>query len=459
MIVKRVERHFIGKNHTLYSQIDNLSYISKNLYNYANYLIRQTFIIASKMAENKEINEEQLEFINSINSKVDEFNIKKQSNLEKTKLKGKLLDKEFIPLKYFNENHKYLGYEFFEFLCKDNENYKALMAQVAQQILRVLDKDWKSFFEGIKKWTKDKGSFTGRPKLPKYKNKDGRNNIYFTNQNCNIKDGYIIFPTCLNKYHLKTKVTERLNQVRIGPLGNKYVIEIVYEKNIKEIDFESKNICGIDLGINNFATISNNVGETPIIINGKVIKSINQYYNKKLASLKSDLKKRHNKDWSNKLQRLTDYRNNKINDFIHKTSRYIVNYCLNHNIDTIVIGKNHGWKQESKMSKKVNQQFVQIPHALFIEKLKYKCEDSRIKLIETEEDYTSGTSFIDKEGPIKEFYNKSRRIHRGLFVSNNGIKINADLNGSYQIIKKVFSNAFADEIVDVGLHPVRVNIA
>jgi len=127
-------------------------------------------------------------------------------------------------------------------------------------------------------------------------------------------------------------------------------------------------------------------------------------------------------------------------------------------IDTIVIGRNKNWKQESVMSKKVNQNFVEIPHGLFIEKIKYKAENKGIKVIETEESYTSCTSFLDGEEPCEENKNKKRRIHRGLFKSNKGVMINADLNGAYQIIKKVFPNAFADGIEGVGLHPARVNL-
>lgn len=454
MLVNRVERHIVKKSHKLYSKIDQLSFTSKNLYNYANYLIRQTFIITSRLNEGKDISEEQQEFLRWINLKVDSYNVKREMNCNTN-------NKTFKLLKQFDENHKYLGYNFLEYLAKENENYKLLMAQVSQQVLRVLDKNWISFFNGIKKWSKCKDGFTGRPKLPKYKSKNGRNNICFTNQNCHLVNNAVKFPKCLDQFELKTKVWENLQQVRIKPTGSNYVIEIVYQKVVKQADHDSKSICGIDLGINNFVTIANNTGALPVIINGKIIKSINQYYNKQLAKLKSDLKKRHKKDWSARLQRLTDYRNNRICDFIHKTSRWIINYCLAVGIDTVVVGKNDGWKNESKMSRKTNQHFVQIPHAEFISKLTYKCEDSNIKLVLTEESYTSGTSYLDGELPVKESYNKKRRIKRGLFRSNENILINADLNASYQIMRKVFPNVCikTDGIEGVGLHPVRVRIA
>ena len=153
---------------------------------------------------------------------------------------------------------------------------------------------------------------------------------------------------------------------------------------------------------------------------------------------------------------LTEKRDAKIEDYMHKASRYIVNYCTNNRIHTIVIGKNREWKQGSSLSKKQNQHFVQIPFAKLIEMIEYKAEEKGITVILTEESYTSGTSFIDQEEPVKENYNKSRRIHRGLFMSDNGTGINADLNGAYQILRKAFPIKW-----DAGwaLHPVVVNMA
>jgi putative transposase len=154
----------------------------------------------------------------------------------------------------------------------------------------------------------------------------------------------------------------------------------------------------------------------------------------------------------------TDKRNNKIEYELHKISKYVVNYCIENQIDTAIVGKNEGWKQESNIGKKNNQNFINIPYDNFIRKLKYKLENVGIKLIENEESYTSGTSFLDNELPIQENYNKARRISRGLFRSNKGILINADLNGSYQIMRKVFPNVLTDGIEDVYLHPVRLNV-
>lgn len=333
---------------------------------------------------------------------------------------------------------------------------------MGQQTLKLLYQNWKSFFSTIKDWRKNPNKYLSKPNLPQYKDKEnGRFVLVIDNIKVKIVDGYLKFSwkplRGLNSKY-KTNVNGKLMQVRFVPRNNSYIMEIVYEVEVPNINKASERIISIDIGIDNLATIANNIKLQPFIINGRPLKSMNQYYNKKRAELQSDLKLKHNKNWSNKLQKLTYKRNNKINDYIHKASKYIVDWCIENNIDTVIVGRNKNWKQESNMSKKVNQNFVGIPHGLFIQKIKYKCENVGINFIEVEESYTSGTSFLDGELPIKENYNKSRRIARGLFRSNGGELINADLNGAYQIIKKVFPDVFTKGIEGVSLHPVRVNI-
>lgn len=401
--IRRVEQHQIKRTNPLWKVCDDLCFKSKNLYNYANYIVRQEFI----------------------------------------------------------NNGNWIRYNQLWKMMKDEDVYREIPPASSQQILMLLDRNWKSFFKAIKDWSKNKEKYLGRPKMPRYLDKDGRYITIFTNNQCKIKDGYIKFPkkvAALNM-RLKTRITEGLQQVRIIPKNDIYVIEVVYKKEIQDIIHNENRIVGIDLGLNNFATVVNNVGETPFVINGKIIKSINQYYNKKKANLQSILKKQNGLDWSRRLERLTIKRNNKIKDYIHKTSRYIVNWCELHKIDTVIIGNNDNWKQKINLGKKLNQSFVQIPFEMFIQQIIYKCEEKGIKVVLTEESYTSGTSFLDEEEPIKDCYNKNRRIERGLFKSNKGILINADVNGAYQIIRKVFPNAFANGIEDVGLHPVKLNIA
>lgn len=402
--MNRVEKHIIKSNNKYYNLLDEFCFKSKNLYNYANYIIRQEFI----------------------------------------------------------NNGKWIRCNDLDKILKEKENdfdYRNMpMNSSAQQCLRLLDRNWKSFFASIKDYNNNPSKYLGRPKLPKYKPKNGRNVLILTNQNCKIKNGYIKFPKKFKGLLIKTKIRKGLQQVRIIPKDKYLVIEIVYKIEDIEQLVDNGRYVGIDLGLDNFATITNNCGLIPLVINGKGLKSINQYYNKQISHYKSIAKRVNKLDYTNKMRKLTFKRNNKVDDFVHKASRFLVDYCRNNDINTIVIGNNKNWKQNSKMSKKVNQNFISIPYGIFIQKVQYKAEEFGIKVIVIEESYTSGTSFLDNELPIKENYNKNRRKYRGLFVSNNGIKINADVNGSYQIMKKVFPKAFAKGIEGVGLHPFKVNL-
>jgi putative transposase len=404
--IQRVDSHLIDKNYEIYPIVDDLSFKCKNLYNYANYIIRQEFI--------------------------------------------------------FNGN--WLRYQQLDaILNKDQSDYKALLGQTAQQTLRLLDKNWVSFFKSIKEWKRHPEKYQGRPKLPKYKaKKSGRSVVTFTNQQCKLKNSLVSFPKIFNGFKLPTKV-DNVQQVRIIPLGKCYKMEVIY--NVKSVEPKPFNyrIVAIDLGLDNFATLTNNVGLKPAVIKGGILKSVNQYFNKVKAEKVSTLKKIHNKDWSNELDRFTHKRNNKINDFMHKSSREVIDYCLENDISTIVIGHNKEWKQGVNIGHKNNQKFVSIPYSNFIQKLEYKCQDVGINFIETEESYTSKASFLGNDELPKEYKKDSnyefsgKRIKRGLYKSKQGILINADVNGSYNIGRKVFPKEFkSDGIVGVGLHPVRL---
>ena len=403
MKTQRIEKHIINKNHIAWKSFDEYCFKSKNIYNLANYTQRQLFIKGEKI------------------------------------------------LKYGDLSKR----------LKHTDAFKDIGSNSAQMTLKLVCQNWKSFFIAIKDYSKNPNKYLGKPKLPKYKEKDGRYIFTMTNMQTHIIDGYLYFAFKPLK-HLnnlfKTNRQGRLLQTRVIPKGSCYVLEIVYEVEIQELKPFNNRIVGIDLGVDNFATLTNNVGIQPIVINGKPIKSINQYYNKKRAKLQSDLMKRHNKHWSNKLDKLQLKRDNKIDCFIHCASKSVTNYCIGLDIDTVVIGLNKTWKQESKMIKSANQNFISIPYNSFIDKLKYKLEEVGINLITTEESYTSGCSFLDKEEINKDNYDKTRRIKRGLFKSNEDILINSDVNGAYNIIKKVFPNAFVDGIEGVHLHPIRVNV-
>lgn len=405
MKVQRVEQIIIKKNHPKFKIIDQQCFYSKNLYNEANYVLRQKFIN----------------------------------------------DGEYILYKDMN----------FEF--KTHENYKLTFSQPANCTLRLLDKNWKSYFRAIKNWKGHPDKYLGMPKLPKYLKKDGRFPWMIPNNQLvyDYEKGTVyIRNRLLNDYEWKCRCLGRLIQVRFIPRGSCYIMEIVYETEIPDTKTESNRIASIDLGVDNLVTMTNNIGLNPIIINGKGIKSINQYYNKRLAKEKSLLKIRHGKDWSKKLDAITFKRYQRIKNYMHNTSSYIIKWCVENEIDTLVVGKNKEWKQNASMSKGNNQKFVDIPYQMLLQQLKYKCENVGIKYIETEESYSSGTSFLDGEESIKQNYDKSRRIERGLFKSNSGLLINSDVNGSLQIMMKVFPNAFNERYgIEAFLTPIVINAA
>lgn len=403
MTVKRVERHIVNKNNPYYLMLDDFCFKSKNLYNFANYHVRKRFIETGEWLKYNEMD--------------------------------KLFKQDYMDSDYRNMP----------------------ISHSAQQCLRLLEKNWKSFFKSIKDWSKNKDKYSGRPKLPKYLPKNGRNILTLVNINCKVKDGVIRFPKSFNGFTLKTKV-DNVQQVRILPRNKHVVIEVVYKYNVKKLKDDNNKYVAIDLGLDNLATLTNNVGISPRIISGKKLKSENKYYNKKISHYREIAKRLNGLDYTTRMNRLTMKRNNKITDLIHKASKSVIEYALSCDANTIVIGNNKDWKRESSMSKNVNQSFVGIPHQALINQITYKAENIGINIIVTEESYTSGTSFLDNELPTKENYNKSRRIFRGLFKSNEGKFINADVNGSYQIMKKVFPNVFDHGIEDFGLNPIRVSL-
>lgn len=400
MKVQRCEQHAIKHNSDFEKFIDNYCFKSKNLYNYANYVIRQEFI---------------------------------------------------------NNGNWIQHYEMCK-LLKDSEPYKEIGSNVGQSTLKILDKAWKSFFHSMAEWKKNPDKFLGKPRIPKYKPKDGRFVLSLDSNKVKLKDGYVYFAwKPFKKFNgiFITRAQNRIVQCRFIPKGSHYVMEIVYEVDVPACLEVSERVASIDIGVDNFITMVNNIGENPIAVKGGVIKSINQYYNKKKAEIQSELKKINKQDWSKRLQKLNDKRFEMIKYQMHCISKKVVNYCVLYDIDTLIVGHNNEWKQECEGM----QNFTYIPFNMFIQMLEYKCKNNGIKFIETEESYTSGTSFLDEEDPIKQNYNKSRRVYRGLFVSNNGKKINADVNGAYQIMKKVIPDAFSKGIEGAGLHPTTIKVA
>ena len=387
-----VERHIIKKYNPLFNELDNMSFLSKNLYNQALYIVR----------------------------------------------------------KHYFDNKNYLKYStIVKQLAKERQtDYVALPAKVSQCVVKQVDQNFKSFFGSLKS-----KNISHKVSMPRYLDKDGRNLLEFTNQAISkkeLKNGWLKLSGCKNKIKV---LHTNINHVRALPRGTHFVIEVVYEKEEKQ-HVDTGVYVGVDIGVNNLATVGSNKLK-PVIVNGKPLKSINQYYNKELAKLRSRQDVSNNKSVnSKKIKTLTFKRNNKINDYLHKQSRLLVNHLVSNSVSTVVIGHNKNWKQDINIGKSNNQNFIQIPFCKFINMVTYKAQLNGIDVIQREESYTSKCSFLDIEEICKHEQYAGKRVKRGLFKSYDGRLINADLNGALNILRKEIPNAFMSYGIEVCSTPV-----
>ncbi len=468
----RTQKIKIKKGNKMYKYFDEICFNAKNLYNIGNFYIRQCLTGLKK--DDKDITTNEKEAINYINNtipylnqiKLDYYNKRLNTESQKPIGERKAVEKP-AQYKLLSKNNSFLGYNLLDGIFKLNNqsDYISLPGQVNQQVLRLLINDWKSFFKANKDYRVNPKKYKGKPKPPKYAKKNGRKTVTLSNQICKIKDNkYLRFPKTKLRLNIGKlgSINGKLKEVRVVPYSNYYEVEIVFEiaDNIKAKTDEPKRIIGIDLGIDNFATIANNVGLQPVIIKGKRLKSLNRYYNKQRAYyygiLRQGKTQKEGQFTSKRLKRLDEKRNAKVKDFMHKASRTVVDYCINNNIDTIIIGKNKQWKQNANIGKVNTQKFVSIPYNQFVEKVKYKAEEIGIRVIVTEESYTSKASFLDydivptyKEKSKEKHEFSGKRIKRGLYKTKDGKLINADVNGALNIITKVVSDAFGTR--DIGL--------
>jgi putative transposase len=255
---------------------------------------------------------------------------------------------------------------------------------------------------------------------------------------------------------IRIKTAQRqVDQVRIVPRRSHYIVEVIYTQSVEQANVNPDYVLGVDLGIDTLAALaSNQPGFVPLLINGKPLKSINQGYNKELARLKSTLPM--GQHTSKRIQRLGHKRNCQMDALLHRASKRVIEFMCLMGLGTLVIGKNDGWKQGVELGRRTNQAFVQIPHARFIAMLTYKAQMIGITVITTEESYTSKCSFLDLEPVGKQAQYAGRRVKRGLFRAYDGRFINADVNGAYNIVRKVIPNAFSNGIGGAVVHPVRV---
>lgn len=285
----------------------------------------------------------------------------------------------------------------------------------------------------MKAWKKNPARFQGMPRLPRYKRKKGQNLVYFTSLQCRLKDGHLLLTRKMEKAgfpRIKTNL-ESVKGVRIVPFGDRFNVELVFDYEPQDLRLNQNHALGIDLGLKNIVTVSDNLGGNPVIIKGGVAKSINQFYNKQLARYKSSSKTCNDAHVTRRLLKLHRKRNNKMRDFFHKTSRKVVNHCISRDIGTIVVGYNEGWKQRVNIGKKNTQAFVSVPFLKLVRQLEYKAEMVGIKVIRTSEEYTSQA--CSSCGAVR----KANRAHRGLYACKEcGVVLNADVNASRNILQK-----------------------
>ena len=389
-----VEQHIYKKADKEYKELDNLCFLSKNLYNSTLYAVRQ----------------------------------------------------------YYFKNKKYLNYEEVNKLFQQSHNvdYFALPSKVSQHVQKLVNNDFVSFFKHLK--VKKHNEVVN---IPRYLHKTkGRQVLFYTNQafsKPNSRNDLEPNTIKLSKTNVIIKPNINVNDVkfvRVVPNTTRKTItvEVGYEAKCKP-RINTNNIASIDLGVSNLAalTFTNN---KPIIINGRPIKSINRYYNKEIGKLQAIAKTVNNSEYrTNRMTKIILKRNNRIKNYLHKATRYIVNQLVENKISTLIVGYNKGWKQDTNLKAKNNQNFVQIPFLNFVNMLIYKCWLEGIKVELQEESHTSKCSFLDREyvGHHNKYLGK--RIKRGLFRTSNKTLINADVNASYNIMCKYIQSAQEDENV------------
>lgn len=399
-----VEKHVITKSHEFWQEIDSLCFLSKNLWNYANYQCRQ----------------------------------------------------------HFFETGLRLRFESLYHVVAQTVDYKALPTKVSKQIIRRLDKAWESYFKAIKVWKVAPHKFKAKPKLPGYKDKvKGRNLLPYPGKEavykkdlqqgiCHLSMSGISFPT--------QATVENIVEVRLVPKACCYVIEVVYESR-ECASVKGSAIAGVDIGLSNLMAVTSNLpGVKPLLINGRPLKAINQLYNKRKAELQSI-------GAGSQIKALTHKRNCRVENYIHTASRRVIDWCKAVGVGLLVVGKNEGWKDSINIGKRNNQQFVCIPHARLIEMLQYKGELDGVQVVVNEEAYTSKASALDGD-PLPKYGDAApkfsgKRVKRGLYKTATGRLINADTNGSMNNARKVIPNAYegieALPFVPVVVDPLQTN--
>jgi len=456
-----VEKINIKPKRPLFEFCEKATNAAKNMYNVANFYIRNTMTGLSKETDKRTSNEKEVlqivwDGIHAHNEKA----LKKQNGGKK----AVLFD---LP----TQEHWFLNYYILDAIMKESGNvdYRAHHAHLTQQAIRECVQSWNSYFELTKKFGSRPDSLTGKPKIPKYVHGDHKA-ATLSNIACKIQNGFLRFPRCKEKLDVSKlpHFADKLIEVRVVPYCDIYQIQIITDDGIRtdeaSLCSSVKDIpCGagvamLDPGVRNFATIADNKGNTPIIVKGEVLISENQWYNKKMSELRSiqmrghDPKAYHPKT-TRQMHALSKKRDAFLTDTFYKMAHFIFRKLKEREIDYLIVGKNSGWKQNANMGHKNNQEFVNIPHSMFISILKTVSNQYAIQVFEQEESYTSKASFLDKDAmpdvlkSPEEIEFSGQRVRRGLYRSGNGTLINADVNGAANIGRKANERIF-DNVQD-----------
>ena len=441
----------IDKKHEFYDYFDDLAHKANNLYNAGLFRARNILTGIGKSKKERFPNEK---------------NVLAEMGVTIAKQKG---------IKHPTKEEPYVEYNFLYHMMYVNKNpdyfCEGMPAQTGQQILKNVVQNMKSYYKASKEYERYPKKFLGEPKLPDYKKSGGISSFMFTNQQVLKKQDYYRFPGTKLRLPLfdYIKNSWKLKEVKVIPVHKHYMLHLIFddEQPVKSVQEISERICAIDLGVNNFAAITTNLGLPGLLVKGGGIKSINHWYNKQIGRIQSNqLIGTHNKFRStNEFRRIVLKRNCVMDDLMHKVAKYVVAYCVSHNIDTLVVGENKGWKQhmDGLVNKKLphsnqnRQNMAQIPHNKFKNMLEYWCAREGIRYIRHEEAYTSQASYKDRDcmkksrhggdlkfsgvrGPVYYLGQYKENGFHGLYRCHDGTILNSDLNGSANIGRKVFSD-------------------
>ena len=447
----------------------------KCMYNVANFYIRNTMTGIKKSPEERtHLETEVLHYvftgIQKANEAIGQKRMKKKfEDLKLAQIGGmncaviaySLASQE--PFQYPTVKKWFLSYNTLDAIFKftDNPVYKRMNSQVNQNAIRKVIAAWEGYFESLKQYKTNPAGYTGKPKIPGYKNTE-ESTAWFSKQVAKLKEedgkSYLQFVNQKERFCIgKTSTYKGLQYVKteIKPVDGRYCLLVTFDDNVKAVEppVNPERILGLDPGVNNFLGVSNNFGAVPFVIKGGAVKSVNQRFNKRRSALLSALTKgsdsQHSVKYSEQLNTLSKKRDSFMRDYFYKCAWYVCRYAQAAGVEVIVMGHNEGQKQEIDIKDNANQNFVSIPYTKFITILKTVASKCGIAVVIREESYTSQASLLDmddiptyKKGENKRYTFSGKRIHRGLYRSKNGTLLNADINGAANIIRKEYQNAF-----------------